>query len=418
MKVVNWRYWLCQIGGWALWCLVGLYLTFVVYEDSFKNLFSNNVQELAIAQRKYILALIVTFLSAILVTHILRFILKKIDWLKYNFNNLFFIFLIGSISAGFALYFVSDIAEKKLDVSLDVFKSEIRLTQAKELEANLGLNEIDYYSADKVTLNENQKKGISTLKKNTGWGRNEKGAWVYTDRSNLGIIYQSIILIALWLLIYFVWHYVVRSRKDQIDRIRLETTVKELELKTIKAHINPHFIFNSLNSIRALVDENPERARGAITELSNLLRSSMQAEKTETVTLEKEMNIVNDYLALEKIRFEDRLQIELHIDDDTLDQQVPPMMVQTLVENAIKHGISKHKEGGKVIVYSDFVNSHFELKVENTGTLNKENNGDGFGLKSTQDRLKLLFGANASFNIKQQTENTVTVTVALPVKIN
>jgi two-component system, LytTR family, sensor kinase len=418
MKYLSWRYWLCQICGWGIWCLFGLYLTFVVYEDGFKNLFGNTPKELAVAQNKFLSALLVTFLSAIVVTHILRFILKKIDWLKYNFNNLLFIFLIGSISAGFALYFVSDIVEKKLNVSMDEYKSNIRLTQAKEVELNLGLHEIDYYSSKKITLNETQKKGILNLKKSTGWGRNEKGEWSYTDKSNLAGIYQSIILIALWLLIYFVWHYLVRSRKDQMDRIRLETTVKELELKTIKAHINPHFIFNSLNSIRALVDENPERARGAITELSNLLRSSMQAEKTETVTLEKEMNIVHDYLALEKIRFEDRLQIEMHIDDDTLDQQVPPMMVQTLVENAIKHGISKQKDGGKVIVYSDFVNSHFELKVENTGTLNKEINSNGFGLKSTQDRLKLLFGANASFTIKQQTENTVTVTVALPVKIN
>ncbi len=418
MKIVNWRYWLCQICGWGIWCLFGLYLTFIVYEDSFKNLYSNSDKEYAVAQQKYLYALLITFITAIAVTHVLRFILKKIDWLKYNFNNLLFIFLIGAISAGFAFYFFSDVVEKKLHVSLDVFKSEIRLTQAKEAEINLGLNEIDYYSTKNIALTDNQKNGIVNIKKNIGWARNNKGEWYYTDRSNLGVIYQSIILIALWLLIYFVWHYLVRSRKDKMDRIKLETTVKELELKTIKAHINPHFIFNSLNSIRALVDENPERARGAITELSNLLRSSMQAEKTETVTLEKELNIVQDYLALEKIRFEDRLQIEMHIDEDTLDQQVPPMMVQTLVENAIKHGISKQKEGGKVIVYSDFVNSHFELKVENTGILNNVPNGDGFGLKSTQDRLKLLFGANATFNIKQQTEKTVAVTVALPVKIN
>src|SRR5205085_9378123 len=102
---------------------------------------------------------------------------------------------------------------------------------------------------------------------------------------------------------------------------------KELELKTIKSHINPHFIFNALNSIRALVDENPERARTAITELSNILRSSMQAEKLETVPFERELNIVKDYLALEHIRFEDRLRIEYQIDEDTLDQPVPPMKI-------------------------------------------------------------------------------------------
>ena len=129
--------------------------------------------------------------------------------------------------------------------------------------------------------------------------------------------------------------------------MKLEALVKELELKTIKSHINPHFIFNALNSIRALIDENPSRASNAITELSNILRSSMQAEKLETVPFEKELNIVKDYLALEHIRFEDRLKIEYEIDEDTLDQPVP-MMLQTLVENAIKHGIGKQINGGVV----------------------------------------------------------------------
>ncbi len=103
-----------------------------------------------------------------------------------------------------------------------------------------------------------------------------------------------------------------------------ESLVKELELKTIKSHINPHFIFNSLNSIRALVDENPERARRAITELSNILRSSMQTEKLETVPLEQELNIVKDYLSLEQMRFEERLKVDFDIDEDTLSQPIPP----------------------------------------------------------------------------------------------
>src|SRR6185503_21239820 len=138
-------------------------------------------------------------------------------------------------------------------------------------------------------------------------------------------------------------------------------------------------IFNALNSIRALVDENPVRARTAITELSNILRSSMQAEKLETVTFEKELNIVKDYLALEHIRFEDRLQIEYVIDEDTLDQPIPPMMLQTLVENAIKHGISKQVGGGVVRIISDFKGEFHELAVQNTGQLNGARNGDGFG---------------------------------------
>lgn len=225
----------------------------------------------------------------------------------------------------------------------------------------------------------------------------------------------TFMFLLIWNLIYFTYHYVIKSRADKLDKMRLESLVKELQLKTIKAHINPHFIFNALNSIRALVDENPGRARTAITELSNILRSSMQAEKQETTPLEKELNIVKDYLALEHIRFEDRLQVEYDIDDDTLDQPVPPMMLQTLVENAIKHGISKQIDGGLVKIISDFKEDHHELIVQNTGKLNGTTNTDGFGLTSTNNRLKLLFGSKASFEIRDLNEKMVEAKVIMPV---
>lgn len=219
-----------------------------------------------------------------------------------------------------------------------------------------------------------------------------------------------------WTLIYYFYHYVEKSRKQQLDTLKLEALVKELELKTIKSHINPHFIFNALNSIRALVDENPNRARTAITELSNILRSSMHAEKLETVTFEKELNIVKDYLALEHIRFEDRLQIEYEIDEDTLDQPVPPMMLQTLVENAIKHGISKQVNGGTVKIRSDFQDDYHELIIQNTGFLNGSlDGGDGFGLASTKNRLMLLFGQKANFDIREVNGNTVQARILIPV---
>jgi two-component system, LytTR family, sensor kinase len=219
----------------------------------------------------------------------------------------------------------------------------------------------------------------------------------------------------IWNLIYFVYHYVAKSRKQQLNTFKLESLVKELELKTIKSHINPHFIFNSLNSIRALIDENPGRARNAVTELSNILRSSMQSDKMETVNLERELNIVKDYLALENMRFEDRLKVEYSIDEDTLDQPVPPMMLQTLVENAIKHGISKQIDGGVVKVISDFKGDFHELVVQNTGQLNGYTSTEGFGLSSTVNRLNLLYGEKASFEIKQLDPALVEAKVLIPV---
>ena len=258
---------------------------------------------------------------------------------------------------------------------------------------------------------------VAEIKKNTGWYRNKTGVWIHEEKNVLLGIYQTISLIAIWMLIYIVYHYVQKNRNDQLDRLRLESTVKELELKTIKSHINPHFIFNSLNSIRALVDENPQRARKAITELSNILRSSLQTEKLETVTLETELNIVKDYLALEQMRFEERLKIEFDIDEDTLDQQVPPMMLQTLVENAIKHGISKRIDGGKIKIIADFVDNHLELVVQNTGQLNGYFNKDGFGVKSTEDRLNLLYQGKASFAIKNLSDKEVESRITMPLTL-
>ena len=233
----------------------------------------------------------------------------------------------------------------------------------------------------------------------------------------VGVLNLGIFIIP-WTLIYYFYHYIEKSRRQQLDTLKLEALVKELELKTIKSHINPHFIFNALNSIRALIDENPGRARDAITELSNILRSSMQAEKLETVPFEKELNIVKDYLALEHIRFEDRLKVEYQIDEDTLDQPVPPMMLQTLVENAIKHGIGREVRGGVIKIVSDFKGDYHELIVQNSGKLNGHINEEGFGLSSTKNRLHLLFGEKSNFQIKQMNGNIVEAIVLIPVTTN
>lgn len=115
------------------------------------------------------------------------------------------------------------------------------------------------------------------------------------------------------------------------------------------------------------------------------------------------------------MRFEERLKVEMDIDEDTLGQQIPPMMLQTLVENAIKHGISKKIAGGFVKIISDFKDDHHELIVQNTGQLNGDINKDGFGIQSTEDRLNLLYHGKASFQIKNLNDNVVESKVILPV---
>ncbi len=229
-------------------------------------------------------------------------------------------------------------------------------------------------------------------------------------------IFTSFIYLFIWNCIYFIYHYVSESRKNQFDNLKLEALVKSLELKTIKSHINPHFIFNALNSIRALIDEDPIRARQAVTGLSNILRSSMQSDQLEIITLEKELDIVKDYLALELIRFEDRLRVAYQIDEDTLDNPIPPMMLQTLVENAIKHGIGKQIGSGEIMISAQEQNNFYQIRVVNTGKLDMQDGHEGFGLQSTSNRLKLIFGDRASFQIIQLDETHVEAKAIIPLK--
>ncbi|HEX2682893.1 MAG TPA: histidine kinase [Ferruginibacter sp.] len=406
MSKNNIRYWLCQLTGWGVWGLILLYFNFVVFGDRFKE---------QGGQKQYLISLAILLVSGILCTHLLRFIIKKTNWLKFSFDRIFFMFIVSVGATGTLLYYGSNYIELRSGYSYDAYYTNQKLEKAVKMEKQFGLDSLAYYK-DNTFLNDNSiKKGVSEIKKATGWVRNKKGSWVYENKSDLVGIYYNLLLIAIWMLIYIVYHYVEKNRNDQLDRLKLETTVKELELKTIKSHINPHFIFNSLNSIRALVDENPKRARRAITELSNILRSSMQAEKSETVTLERELDIVKDYLALEQMRFEERLKIEFEIDEDTLQMPVPPMMLQTLVENAIKHGISKQIKGGVVRIIAAFKDNDLELLVQNTGQLAEAPNGDGFGIRSTEDRLNLMYQGKAVFDIRNLGTSMVESKVAIPV---
>jgi|GEM_PF-695681 len=152
-----------------------------------------------------------------------------------------------------------------------------------------------------------------------------------------------------WHGIYFFYHLFDRLHRSEIERLRLAGAVKEAELRALKSQVNPHFIFDSLNSLRALIDEDPARARQSVTQLANLLRYSLQSGQLETVPFEDALRVVNDYLALEQVRHEERLRLRIDIAPETLALPVPPMGLQTLVENAVKYGVSVRAEGGAAL---------------------------------------------------------------------
>nr|WP_044129533.1 histidine kinase [Rudanella lutea] len=222
-----------------------------------------------------------------------------------------------------------------------------------------------------------------------------------------------------WVLSYTAYHYVERTRDAEIEKLLLKTSIRETEAKVLRSQMNPHFIFNALNSIRALVYEDPTKAQQGITQLSNILRNSLLADRRKTVELREEIKTVEDYLALEKIRYEDRLNAHIDLDMRTLYWQVPPMMLQTLVENAIKHGVQKAVGGGFVEVTSWLeadAKDHdlLHIRIRNTGVLGDKEASDGFGLKNTAQRLDLLYGSPASFHIVQEKEDVVCAEIVIP----
>ncbi|WP_461063784.1 sensor histidine kinase [Spirosoma horti] len=205
-----------------------------------------------------------------------------------------------------------------------------------------------------------------------------------------------------WVLSYTAYHYVEENRNAEIEKILLKTSIRETEAKVLRSQLNPHFVFNALNSIRALVYENPTKAQQSITQLSNLLRNSLLADRRKTVELREEIKTVEDYLALEKVRYEERLESSIELDGRTLYWQVPPMMLQTLVENAIKHGVSTAVGGGFIEVKSSLVMDKLHIIIRNTGVLGDKKASGGFGLANTSQRLELLYGPDAQFHIFQE----------------
>lgn len=230
------------------------------------------------------------------------------------------------------------------------------------------------------------------------------------------------IMMAGWLCIYFFYHLFERLNRLQVEQLRLAGSVKEAELRALKSQVNPHFLFNSLNSLRALIDEDAPRAREAVTRLANMLRYSLQSGQQETVPLEDELRIVEDYLALEQIRHESRLRVRWEVADETRSCAVPPMLLQTLVENAVKYGISTRVEGGELAITARVSAGGLNIRVTNPGDLAvpvsdsaaRAGSSTGVGLRNATERLKLLFGERATLTMLAAPAGCVTADVFIP----
>ncbi|OFY86097.1 MAG: hypothetical protein A3F72_06500 [Bacteroidetes bacterium RIFCSPLOWO2_12_FULL_35_15] len=232
---------------------------------------------------------------------------------------------------------------------------------------------------------------------------------IVTNILNLAFVYFF------WSLIYFLFHFIENYKKAEIENLKWEASINEIELNKLKSQLNPHFMFNAMNSIRALVDENPNKSKDAITQLSNILRNTLQMGKNKVIPFDEELNLVTDYLELESIRYEERLKFTIQIHPQSKSFNVPPLMIQTLIENGIKHGISKLTNGGTIALITDVKDDKLIISISNSGQLKEEIKSEsGFGIKNTLQRLQLLYGNNASLKISNQDQTTVLTKLIIP----
>ncbi len=222
---------------------------------------------------------------------------------------------------------------------------------------------------------------------------------------SLGVLANSV-LILFWNALYFTYHFFSKSRKQELNNLSLEASRNEIELKNLRTQLNPHFLFNSLNSIRALIEIEPSKAKDSVTALSNLLRKSLQFGKLNLVSIEDELEMVSNYLDLEKIRFEERLQINWELNKEITHFMIPPFSIQMLVENSIKHGISTLIDGGEIIVKTQKKGNSILIIVENSGTLKTEID-IGIGIENTRRRLDLQYKGKANFDIYQHDNRVI-----------
>jgi LytS/YehU family sensor histidine kinase len=225
---------------------------------------------------------------------------------------------------------------------------------------------------------------------------------------------QAFILISLWCALYFGAHEVRKRQLAEMETLRLALVAQVSQFHVLRSQLNPHFLFNCLNSLRELIDEDRERAKQALTQLSELLRYTLHADRVETVPLRDELHAVEDYLSLEKIRFEERLRLQYEIAPEILSAQVPPMLVQTLAENGLKHGIAKRPAGGELSIAAYRANGNLQIQVTNTGLLDPPNGDGAVGLENARERLRVLYGESASLTLSATHNEKVLATVTIP----
>lgn len=236
----------------------------------------------------------------------------------------------------------------------------------------------------------------------------------------IGNTLQNQLLISAWAFIYISIASNRRIREAEVSNLRLQNSLKEAQLANLSNQLNPHFLFNAINNIRFTIYEDADKADAMLTGLSEMLRYSLERSKQDKVRLSEELEIIGLYIDLIKVQMEDRLEFVLEVDSGLGRYLIPPMILQLLVENAVKHGIDKLRNGGSIRLSANATEHNIIFSVSNSRGENKpllageaRENNIGIGLVNIQERLRLLYGERASFNMEQSNEH-FSVTLQLP----
>jgi hypothetical protein len=232
----------------------------------------------------------------------------------------------------------------------------------------------------------------------------------------VGSVLMTTAVFAVWSTVYALGLVAFRLSDAERERVALRASLAEARARALEYQLNPHFLFNALNTVRALVLDDPEEARRAVTLLSGLLRQTLAAGRGATHALSSELALVRTYLALEALRFDDRLAVRFDVPPEAEAVAVPTLLVQTLVENAVKHGVARRRAGGTVAVIAALDGEHVTLRVENPSpdpSAAPISDGTGTGLTNARERLALLFGDAARLDLTVGPETTVAA-VSLP----
>jgi LytS/YehU family sensor histidine kinase len=203
-------------------------------------------------------------------------------------------------------------------------------------------------------------------------------------------------------------------RTKELAEERARKIATEAQLRSLESRIQPHFLLNTLNSISSLIREDPARAERMVERLAALLRFSLDANRANVIPLSRELKIVRDYLEIEKARFGERLRYSIDAPQETSDLEVPPMAVQTLVENSVKHGVAPRREGGAIRIQARLCDQRLVLEISDDGPgFDQDALQSGHGLDLLQGRLAVLFGEQARLAIRRSDGHSV-VSVSLP----